>query len=68
MMNLLIKFQMVFLIDLPRLTNSTDHRPTPFSNGLGRFLRALGVDDSLISSLANYDFAQTKDLGFVYTM
>lgn len=59
---------MVFLIDLPRLAEPNDHRPTPFSTGLGRFLQAMGIEQSLVSSLANYDFSQTSDIGFVYTM
>ncbi|KAJ4028328.1 hypothetical protein NW752_000585 [Fusarium irregulare] len=59
---------MVFLIDLPRLKNSSTHRPTAFSTELGRFLSATGVGENMVSSLTNYDFSQTKHLGFVYTM
>lgn len=59
---------MVFLIDLPRLNGSATHLPTAFSTELGRFLSATGVGDSMVSSLTNYDFSQTKHLGFVYTM
>jgi hypothetical protein len=58
---------MVFLIDLPRLPNSDAHRPTPFYVELGRFLRALGLDQNMVDSLRNYDFSKTADLGFVYS-
>ncbi|RGP61502.1 tyrosyl-dna phosphodiesterase 1 [Fusarium longipes] len=59
---------MVFLVDLPRLKDSANHRPTAFSTELGRFLSATGVGESMVSSLTNYDFSQTKHLGFVYTI
>ncbi|PTD10819.1 hypothetical protein FCULG_00011464 [Fusarium culmorum] len=59
---------MVFLIDLPRLDGSATHRPTPFSTELGRFLSATGVGETMVNSLTNYDFSQTKHLGFVYTI
>ncbi|KFA52919.1 hypothetical protein S40293_00945 [Stachybotrys chartarum IBT 40293] len=59
---------MVFLIDLPRLENPTDHSPTMFSIELRRFLSASGVDDRMVSSLSNYDFSKTRELGFVYTI
>ncbi|EKJ71209.1 hypothetical protein FPSE_08715 [Fusarium pseudograminearum CS3096] len=59
---------MVFLIDLPRLDGSATHRPTPFSIELGRFLSATGVGETMVNSLTNYDFSQTKHLGFVYTI
>ncbi|KAM0428220.1 hypothetical protein ACHAPT_007121 [Fusarium lateritium] len=59
---------MVFLIDLPRLEDSVDYQPTPFSTELGRFLSETGVGAGMVSSLANYDFSRTRHLGFVYTM
>ncbi|KAF4963871.1 hypothetical protein FSARC_8124, partial [Fusarium sarcochroum] len=59
---------MVFLIDLPRLKDSAIYQPTAFSTELGRFLSATGVGESMVSSLANYDFSKTKHLGFVYTI
>jgi hypothetical protein len=59
---------MVFLIDLPRLSDSAKHKPTMFSNDLCHFLSASGVDDKMVSSLHNYDFSETAHLGFVYTM
>ncbi|KAF9774697.1 hypothetical protein IL306_007266 [Fusarium sp. DS 682] len=59
---------MVFLIDLPRLKDSASYRPTTFSTELGRFLSATGVGEGMVGSLSNYDFSQTKHLGFVYTI
>ncbi|KAF5695443.1 Tyrosyl-DNA phosphodiesterase 1 [Fusarium denticulatum] len=59
---------MVFLIDLPRLKDPANYRQTTFSTELGRFLSAAGVGEGMVSSLANYDFSQTKHLGFVYTI
>ncbi|CAM1510314.1 Fc.00g006490.m01.CDS01 [Cosmosporella sp. VM-42] len=58
----------VFLIDLPRLSKPSEHPPTKFSTELGRFLRAMDVDETMVSSLANYDFSETHHLGFVYTI
>lgn len=59
---------MVFLIDLPRLGNSSKHEPTMFSTELGRFLEAAGVDGKMVDSLNNYDVSKTARLGFVYTV
>ncbi|KAF4975620.1 hypothetical protein FZEAL_7611 [Fusarium zealandicum] len=59
---------MVFLIDLPRIGDSARHQPTVFSTELGRFLSATGVEATMVSSLANYDFSQTTHLGFVYSI
>ncbi|KAF4472289.1 Tyrosyl-DNA phosphodiesterase 1 [Fusarium albosuccineum] len=59
---------MVFLIDLPRLSDSVSHQPTAFSTELGRFLSATGVGASMVSSLTNYDFSRTTHLGFVCTI
>merc|ERR1712054_447098 len=59
---------MVFLIDLPRLSSASKHEETKFSQSLARFLQEAGVDAKMIDSLRNYDFTETKNLGFVYTM
>lgn len=59
---------MLFLIDLPRLDDASKHQPTGFSDDLGRFLKAMGLSDGLVTSLRNYDFSETARLGFVYTM
>lgn len=61
--------QMVFLIDLPLL--SDDMQPpqmTMFQTRLQKYLQAMGVDAGMIASLSKYDFAKTADLGFVYSM
>ena len=59
---------MVFLIDVPRLANSTSHAPTRFCTQLDRFLRASAIDEKMVASLRNYDFSATAGLGFVYSM
>ncbi|KAF5716428.1 Tyrosyl-DNA phosphodiesterase 1 [Fusarium mundagurra] len=59
---------MVFLIDLPCLKDPANYWETAFSTELGRFLSATGVGEGMVSSLAKYDFSQTKHLGFVYTI
>ncbi|KAI6779187.1 uncharacterized protein J7T54_000333 [Emericellopsis cladophorae] len=58
---------MVFLIDLSRLSSASKHEETEFSQSLSRFLQEAGVDAKMIDSLRNYDFSETRNLGFVYT-
>lgn len=62
---------MVFLIDLPRLNNNqlaSEPEETFFGRELRRFLRALGLEDSLVKSLDHYDFSETRRYGFVHSM
>lgn len=59
---------MLFLIDVPRLANSTSHAPTRFSTQLDHFLRASAVDEKMAASLRSYDFSATAGLGFVSSM
>lgn len=59
---------MVFLLDVPRLANSTSHAPTRFSTQLDYFLRASAIDEKMVDSLRNYDFSATASLGLVYSM
>ncbi|KAF7558631.1 hypothetical protein G7046_g5516 [Stylonectria norvegica] len=59
---------MVFLVDLPRLSNSVEHQPTAFSQELGRFLGATGVEQTLVDSLTQYDFSRTSHLRLVYSI
>lgn len=59
---------MVFLIDLPPLAEGASFIPTSFSTELFRFLRALGLEDRLVSTLEKYDFSETRRYGFVHTM
>ena len=56
------------MIDLPRLEAGASFESTVFSQELFRFLRALSLDERLIRSLENYDFAETRQYGFVHTM
>ncbi|KAI1338069.1 tyrosyl-DNA phosphodiesterase-domain-containing protein [Xylariaceae sp. FL0016] len=62
---------MVFLIDLPRI-NSPVSRPsnpmTSFAQELSYFLKAQNLDDSLISSLSNYDFSEADRYRFIHTI
>lgn len=60
---------MVFLIDLP-LKTANDIGPTStlFFTNLQHYLRAMGVDNSMIDSLSKYDFSGTENIGFVYSM
>lgn len=62
---------MVFLIDLPKLQTAEEREAqqlTPFAEELFYFLRAQGLDESLVSSLTNYDFSETSRYRFVHTM
>ena len=63
----------VFLIDLPRLEDSARSKAssgasTLFKDELVYFLRAQGLEDSLITSLDNYDFSATARYGFIHSM
>jgi len=60
----------VFLVDLPRLSPTQQPSPThmtEFGNELIYFLKAMGLEASLIDSLSSFDFSATKDLAFVHT-
>ncbi|KAI0603242.1 phospholipase D/nuclease [Biscogniauxia sp. FL1348] len=61
----------VFLIDLPRIEDPTS-RPsnnlTEFGEELRYFLKAQGLDESLVNSLSNYDFSETNRYRFVHTI
>lgn len=58
---------MVFLIDLP-MKKSPENPTTIFGQELCYFLKASGLDDSLINSLAKYDFSETGQYRFIHTM
>lgn len=62
--------QTVFLIDLPKLQNSTNNSEpqTKFHEDLNYFLRASTLHENLISKLAAFDFAETARYAFVHTM
>ncbi|KAI1638816.1 tyrosyl-DNA phosphodiesterase-domain-containing protein [Biscogniauxia mediterranea] len=58
-----------FLIDLPRIEDPTirsSSNLTEFSEELCYFLKAQGLDDSLVNSLANYDFSETSRYRFTH--
>lgn len=59
---------MVFLIDLPRLEADGGGGMTIFAENVAHFLKASGVEDAMVKSLANYDFSATENLGFVCSM
>ncbi|KAI5928801.1 phospholipase D/nuclease [Camillea tinctor] len=62
---------MVFLIDLPRIEDQTArsyNNLTEFGEELRYFLKAQGLDESLVNSLANYDFSETSRYRFVHTI
>ena len=62
---------MVFLIDLPRLPEgqrTTAEDMTFFGSELIHFLKATGLEHSIIESIYNFDFAATRDLAFIHTI
>ena len=62
---------MVFLIDLPRLTDDQDSgrkNMTLFGQDLVYFLEAMGLDPNVIESVYKFDFSRTENLAFVHTI
>ena len=62
---------MVFIVDLPRLPSgqhTTREHMTFFGRELIYFLEAMGLERSIIDSVYNFDFSQTKDIAFVHTI
>lgn len=62
---------MVFLIDLPRLTGDQDsarENMTMFGRDLIYFLEAMGLHQKAIESIYNFDFSKTQNLAFVHTI
>lgn len=62
---------MVFIIDLPRLPEgqrTTAEEMTFFGTELIYFLKAMGLEQSIIDSIYNFDFTATKDLAFVHSI
>ncbi|KAH0556793.1 hypothetical protein GP486_005419 [Trichoglossum hirsutum] len=63
--------QMVFMIDLPRLTDegvANIEDLTFFGEELVHFLQAMEIDKTVIKGLLKFDFRETSDLAFVHTM
>ncbi|KAL9003989.1 MAG: hypothetical protein Q9188_003174 [Gyalolechia gomerana] len=62
---------MAFLIDLPRLPADQvvhEHKMTHFGKDLIYFLEAMGLEETIISSIQNFDFSATRRLAFVHTI
>ena len=62
---------MVFLVDLPRLPDGdriTTEQLTQFGQDLVYFLRAMGLEESMVNSIFGFDFSATKDTAFVHTI
>ena len=62
---------MVFFIDLPRLPEgqrTTSKEMTFFGTELIYYLEAMGLEQSIIDSMYNFDFTPTKGLAFVHTI
>ncbi|CAD6568535.1 MAG: hypothetical protein ASARMPRED_001852 [Alectoria sarmentosa] len=62
---------MVFLIDVPRLPKgqrATAEDMTFFATELIYFLEAMGLEQTIIDSMYNFDFTKTKDLAFVHNI
>ncbi|KAI1078488.1 phospholipase D/nuclease [Whalleya microplaca] len=61
----------VFLVDLPRIEDPelrSANRLNSFGEELCYFLRAQGLEESLVNSLANYDFSGTDSYRFVHSI
>ncbi|KAI1781471.1 phospholipase D/nuclease [Hypoxylon cercidicola] len=61
----------VFLIDLPRIEDPelrSSNNIGAFGEELSYFLRAQGLEESLVSTLANYDFSEANRYRFVHTI
>ncbi|PQE30814.1 hypothetical protein CJF32_00005997 [Rutstroemia sp. NJR-2017a WRK4] len=61
----------VFLIDIPRTSGSkiaSDNTLTPFARELIHFLKAMGLDSTIVESLRKFDFSNTNHLRLVHSM
>ncbi|KAI5859333.1 phospholipase D/nuclease [Durotheca rogersii] len=62
---------MVFLVDLPRIEDAESraiNNLNEFGEELCYFLRAQGLNEKLVASLANYDFSETDRYRFIHTI
>ncbi|XXG96694.1 RING-box protein hrt1 [Hypoxylon texense] len=62
---------MVFLIDLPLIEDPESRSSNnlgPFGEELSYFLRAQGLEESTVNSLAKYDFSEANRYRFVHTI
>lgn len=62
--------QTVFLIDLPKLSESSTNvvSKTSFYEDLVYFLKASTLHDNIITKLSSFDFSETARYAFVHTM
>ncbi|KAI0181043.1 phospholipase D/nuclease [Hypoxylon sp. FL1284] len=61
----------VFLIDLPRIQDAdlrSSNKLGAFGEELCYFLRAQGLEESIVSSLAKFDFSEANRYRFVHTI
>lgn len=65
---ILTTWQTVFLIDLPKISISTQRSQTPFYEELVYFLEATTLHRNVIKKLEEYDFSETARYAFVHTM
>ena len=60
-----------FIIDLPRLDeeqSTAEEEMTFFGQELIYFLKAMGLDSTIIESIRRFDFSATRDIAFVHTI
>ncbi|KAG9239404.1 tyrosyl-DNA phosphodiesterase domain protein [Amylocarpus encephaloides] len=58
-----------FLIDLPRYPGGKAVTPeTFFAKELVNFLNAMGLQNTVVGSLRNFDFSRTADLAFIHSI
>lgn len=62
--------QTVFLIDLPKLSESgtNEASKTSFYEDLVYFLKASTLHENIITKLSSFDFSETARYAFVHTM
>ncbi|KAM3071910.1 hypothetical protein ACMFMG_008376 [Clarireedia jacksonii] len=61
----------VFLIDIPRSSDgkiASDNTLTPFARELLHFLKAMGLDSTIVESLRKFDFSNTNHLALVHSI
>lgn len=66
---ILISGQMIFIIDLPlKISRDENTVDSAFLIQIQSFLRAMGVEESMVSSLAKYNFSKADKMRFIYSM
>ena len=59
---------MLWLIDLPLLSDGVEQTQTEFKQSMVAFLKGQNVPESVIGKLNGYDFANTQDTRFVHSI